>query len=426
MSPYHRPSVRIGLDLEELVRVVPGSDWVLDTGFPALGDFAKTPVGFQVLSVLSGGGYTALAPIIGPGVVVLTTSVPGLVAGDDFTTAFTKGVADSVSKLIFLLPFIAAGPAGAGLVPLKATVDRYLKDITDTLNRREFQELIDGIALRAKQEGITAKTLLDRGATTIGEIAGRFGVREDVAAHAVNARTHEIVYNTAEFDIRTGRRYPPFGTLPPPLTLDDVPTNLSSAEYVNLEQRAKADGRTPPAVLDALNSFFLIARNRELAGEDPYKQWKIMETSSRSNPDDRRIAELADKLRVRYQAIATPRQRVLDSRRAVVEAEEARARSARSQPPPPAEILQRLDLGLHELRNELRQNERVAFLPATGIGFTVPPAVSLPQRDLSFAVPPAKLTFAEVAIGAAAAVGPALLLFYTPWGKALLRRGGRA
>lgn len=196
------------------------------------GDFAKTPYGSQVFSLLAGSAYLALTPITGPAIVNLTMAAPGLIAGEDFTTAWTKGAIDALQKLAAVVATLPAGGVAAlGLgkggallavrtVALPATSAAMAgswamsDDIDKTLKDPDFQAFMNGISDEAKKTGVTPAQVMARLGITAESIGKRFGVRPDVAAIATNAAVHQIVFDPAVFDPLTGQRPAPIFLYP--------------------------------------------------------------------------------------------------------------------------------------------------------------------------------------------------------------------
>lgn len=204
------PISAIGDVLSSVVDRIPGSDWVKETSGDAaksIGDFAKTPLGFHVLSTISSGGlYGALLPVIGPFAVVITTATPGLVAGEDFTTAYTKGLVDSLGKLAFALGAVGGVAGLAAGSSAFATIQAYKQEIEDKLNNPELRSIMDQAAAEAKKRGITLRSALDRLGITPEGIAKKIGGRGDAIAHAMNGLAHEEVADPKSFDVLTGAK----------------------------------------------------------------------------------------------------------------------------------------------------------------------------------------------------------------------------
>lgn len=422
----------IDIDLGQILSQIPGSDWIADVA-SSIGDKAKTPLGFQILFVISAGLSTVLAPIVGPEIATVAFATPGLVAGDSFTKSYVEGMVNAVAitaAVLAAVPGLAVafaasvgvaigGAAGSlGVGSIATLIGKWSNDIVNTINRPEFQQFVNSIGDQAKQAGVSFGDMLNKLGITITDVGQKFNVRPDVAAHAVNAVAHQPVYDTALFDVITGKPYPPVGQLPVPLTLADVPANLSSQAYIDLDQRAKADGRVKQDVLDAINSFFLIAQTKEVVGTDPYKLWKAMAIQAQDNPGDARIAAVADQLKTSYLSISTPSQRLKDSTQALAAAEAGRAHQAELQPPVPPEVLAKLDTNIASLKAEVAANQQEAnveavqkYLPPSGLGFTIRPSSP-------FAAQPVSLK--ELAFAVAILAAPTLFLLYTPWGKRLL------
>jgi hypothetical protein len=253
-----RTRTTIGFSLGDIVSEIPGVGWVANTAIPGIGDFAKSELGFQVVSVVSLVGASVLLPVIGPAVIGIAMATPGLVAGDDFTTAFAKGLADSVEKLALVAPLIA-GPAGLAVTSTIPLIEKYKKDIITTINRPEIKHAIDGASAYAKEHGVTLKSALETLGLTPEKFARDQGIREDVAAHALNANAHESIYNTGSFDAVTGLREPP-----PPPGPEDRSSGLNST-WALIELLQAQNSGAPAETVRILTE----EHNRALQIEDP-------------------------------------------------------------------------------------------------------------------------------------------------------------
>lgn len=264
----------IGFSLGDILTEIPGAKWIANTVIPGIGDFAKTELGAHVIGVISVGVSPLLVPIVGPIAVGIGMATPGLLAGDDFTTAFTKGITESVERLVVVLPFVlVAAPAAIGVAAgatagaagflsaggAIAAIEKYKNDIVTTINRPEVKNAVNGAAAEAKKHGLTLKNALKTLGITPEKFAREQGVREDVAAHAINANAHEIVYDTSTFDPATGLRHPP-----PPPGPEDRSNGLNSTWDLIELLRAQNTGASEDTVRTLTENY-----QRTLRIEDP-------------------------------------------------------------------------------------------------------------------------------------------------------------
>jgi len=179
---------------------IPGGDWArtaIANGASEIGDFAKTEKGFYVISALSGGLAVGVAPIVGPAVVNLAIATPGLVAGDDFTTAYTKGAADYLTKAVRVF-----GPLLGDSFSKEVSAEAQ-KLMSDAGFQDAVRAASDAVSRAAATTGIRPADVLSGMGLSPDELAARFDTHPDVAAIASNAVLHKPVYDMASFDPTT-------------------------------------------------------------------------------------------------------------------------------------------------------------------------------------------------------------------------------
>lgn len=214
------PGFRVGSIFDDALDVVtsvfdrvPGSEWIkgaVSSGATWLGDFAKTPLGFFTLQVISNNLYgpianTSLGAVsgmqtIGPQIASVVWALPGMIAGEPFTEAYIKELID---RVVGLLEWFAGKQAGA-------YVDQQFSEPLKRLsNDPNFKDLISQVKTQLPK--IATRKALEQLHLTPDDIAARFKVRPDVAALALNAFFHEHVYsvgnpNQSEFDANGNMR----------------------------------------------------------------------------------------------------------------------------------------------------------------------------------------------------------------------------
>lgn len=250
-----------------LVREVPGASWIegaIASGATWIGDFAKTDLGYQVVSVVSGGLSPALAPIIGPFAINVAMVAPGIVAGDDFTTAYSKGLADYMAKAAVVFGGPIAGGAGAAVTaaasagaPIAST--EIAEPIKKLMRDARFQEAMDTVGRELKKAGVTPANVLEKLGLSVPKLAEQFNVREDVLAFAADGVLGAPVADLGSFDPLTGKAIQ--------TTAAGIPVGLSAAAYADMLSRARLGGAPQPAI-DDLERLWLESKSREKPVQD--------------------------------------------------------------------------------------------------------------------------------------------------------------
>ncbi len=241
---------------------IPGSDWAKDAvsnGASSIGDFAKTPVGFQVISVISGGASQALAPIVGPAIVNVAMATPGLVAGDDFTDAYTRGLVDYTGKAAAILtggaaasavnaagvaaqlglsPAVqaaaqgtasavaaaSAGGASAGAIMNTIVGPTISREVGKLVALVPFQDAMRSVVEQVRATGVSPQDALKKLGLDPIQVANQFGVRPDSAAIAENALLHVQANSLQNFDPITG--------LPSPRTAAQIQQQITNEQQL--------------------------------------------------------------------------------------------------------------------------------------------------------------------------------------------------
>jgi hypothetical protein len=192
--------------------LIPGSTWVdgaIASGAGWIGDFAKTPLGYQVVSVISGSLSVGVAPVVGPWVVNVAMVTPGLVAGDSFTAAYAKGLSDYLAKLKLITNFVPGVGEAVQQIPDSFVDTNIIAPARDLAANPDFQAAIGPAKNAIDSSGLPADQALASIGMTPAQVAARFGVREDVAANMLNGALHRQVFDLNTYDPTTGRPYPP-------------------------------------------------------------------------------------------------------------------------------------------------------------------------------------------------------------------------
>lgn len=231
----------------DLASSVPGASWVSDafhSGETALGDFAKTDVGFQVVAVVSASLSQGLAPLLGPAIVNVAIATPGLVAGDPFTTAYSRGLSDYLTKASVVLGGVAGGvPGAAGSAAIAGQIKKLLDD-------PDFRGFVQAAGARAAMTGASLADSLD-----LTALSQRFGARPDAVALAANGASHQIAFDPEWFDPATGAARDPTA----------VPTAaLTSRELALLLARARTGGASPQSIAQ-LEALLAVAEQEDKA-----------------------------------------------------------------------------------------------------------------------------------------------------------------
>lgn len=226
MRPYFHTPPRTGLDLGDLlddavdvstsaIDLVPGGGWAVQAikdGTATLGDVARfkflsLDVGFQILSVIAGGMSVGLSPILGPWIVNVAIATPGLLAGDTFTTAYTRGLTDYLEKAAFV--FGGAAGAATALGPVLGSIGGAASgggSVVALFENPRFRAFIDGAQKEIAKSGLTPKDAIEALGLQPEKVAADFNVRPDVAAIALNGALHAEVNDLSTFDPLTGQR----------------------------------------------------------------------------------------------------------------------------------------------------------------------------------------------------------------------------
>lgn len=175
---------------------IPGGSWIRGNVNDAVKKLAGSKDGQFVLTVIStalvSGGFTALAPVVGPQAASAAFAIPGVIAGDSFSQAWVDGFTFRLAKL--------ADTYGA-------QASQGLSDQTNAASKKLEELGISPDALaRLKTAAGTgdAAQALAWANMTPEQLAARFGGRVDAWAAAMNGRTHEDAYPLDDYDLRTG------------------------------------------------------------------------------------------------------------------------------------------------------------------------------------------------------------------------------
>jgi hypothetical protein len=175
--------------LTSILDRLPGSKWVKDAvnaGAGWIGDFAKTPLGFWTLQVITNNLYGPLASqtgTYGPQIASVVWAVPGLAKGDSFSEAY---VTEWVNRAVGVAQFFAGKGVGDVVAQLGGQV-------TGLLANPDFKQLFD--QFKAQFPGQVTRQLLVQAHLTPEEISKKFNVRPDAAATAINAQLKTKLYN---------------------------------------------------------------------------------------------------------------------------------------------------------------------------------------------------------------------------------------
>jgi len=250
--------------LGDVVRVIPGSEWVIqgvntvtgpigDFVEGPLRDFAKTAVGETIIrafSVMVGYGLAVL-PVVGYTLSFLTWSIPGLARGEEFDTAMVNEFSYRVDKVVQYF---------AGDVGKQANAE--LKQYYNDLMSEQLQNAIESIDVTAKSMGISPNQWLAQTGMTPKRLAAELGIREDVAAYGIewfrgqSKAALEAIKN--QYDIKTGAKF---------LTLGKASTSTGTRAPIDpcvALANAKRDGQSK-AIIDALTKKCVESKTMGLA-----------------------------------------------------------------------------------------------------------------------------------------------------------------
>lgn len=246
--PPHPRAARFGSILDvfdpvtdvftSIVTRIPGSSWVQGvfaqggTWIKDLANFSVTeggttiPIGYLVLTIASGGAFQGLAPVVGPQVASVVWTVPDLIQGNTtFTQAYAK---EFLNRLTALIQYFLKQNGGNADAAAAAANQQVTQALTALSTNPAFQSVFQSALAQIKQlrdGGLDAQAALAQLHLTPQDIAAKFGVREDVAAMAIDAAMHEFVY-----DFSAPQNDPATGKLPvTPLPLSALLVSANAA-----------------------------------------------------------------------------------------------------------------------------------------------------------------------------------------------------
>jgi hypothetical protein len=287
LSPFKSAADAVG----DIVSRVPGSAWVgqaFSQGATWIGEMAKTPWGFTILTAATGTFVLPnLAPIVGPQIASVAWTIPELAQGQCFSTAYIQELthrAEAVATYFF------KKDVGDGSVELpddvKQQIGAQVAQVTDQIKELyanpAFQGAFDVLAVKnlAAQANLSLRDALAQLKLSPEDVAARFGVLPISAAMLENLLLCSIVFSSSEFDVPTGRGtvQVPSGagtTFPsrpgaavifqsPTLPIPALPDGSTSAEILDEIQRAASAGATD-ANLTALRAQYAQVLGQEVA-----------------------------------------------------------------------------------------------------------------------------------------------------------------
>lgn len=195
-----------------LVSAVPGGDWVRGASRDVARFLISSPgVGIPLVGAISAGlasglvtgasgqAYEALAPVVGPQAASVAFALPGVVAGDSFSTAWSQEMAKRLRDLAARYGAEVSAEAASQLRSLG--LDSGLKDLITPDAVKAFKDA-------NPQAALTTAEALDKmglGPEAISKLNG--GIPPpDVVALAENYLLHEVAYDVNSFSVDTRKR----------------------------------------------------------------------------------------------------------------------------------------------------------------------------------------------------------------------------
>lgn len=196
--PIITPAVRGAWDVVTSVfDRVPGSDWIKDAtrnGTTFLADMARDDRGrflLQAITVTYLYGPLAGTPlpgavgqvVVGPVVASLVWALPGMIAGESFTEAYTKELAEKIQGLA---EYFGGKKAG----------ELFANQLKGLIDNPQFKDAMASVRARfGNIAGDAVKRALIELNLTPEQLAKQFNVSPDVAAAAINHFFRENVYD---------------------------------------------------------------------------------------------------------------------------------------------------------------------------------------------------------------------------------------
>lgn len=238
----------------DIFHAIPGSDWIekaAESGAGWVGDFAKTPVGFFTLQVITNNLYgpianTSLGAVsgmqtVGPQIASVIWAMPGMVAGEPFTQAYIKEV---IERVVGLIEWFAGREGG------KYAEQHFSEPLKRLAANPEFKDIVSRVKNELPQ--LATRKALEELHLTPQELALRFQTRPDVIAAALNAFFHEFIYdvgdpNTSEFD--ANGNYKPSLVEPPLVPGIVIPTGGEKLQRPDFFDVLIKPGKLPPGAV---------------------------------------------------------------------------------------------------------------------------------------------------------------------------------
>lgn len=196
--PIITPAVRGAWDVVTSVfDRVPGSDWIKDAtreGATFLADMARDDRGrflLQAITVTYLYGPLAGTPlpgavgqvVVGPVVASLVWALPGMIAGESFTEAYTKELTEKIQGLA---EYFGGKKAG----------ELFANQLKGLIDNQQFKDAMASVRARfGNVAGDALKRSLVELNLTPEQLAKQFNVSPDVAAAAINHFFRENLYD---------------------------------------------------------------------------------------------------------------------------------------------------------------------------------------------------------------------------------------
>jgi hypothetical protein len=220
-----------------------------------LRDFAKTGIGESVLRGLTTGLMGTVGWIGGPWLMMASASLPGLARGDSFLEAL---VAENLWRLEKTAEVLGAGFAEQALGDYQTVIEDL---------KRKARELFPDLEVPEAAKMLLAQAGVDPAAYA-WRLAGELGVREDMAAQALELVTGIKFVSQEDYDLATGRRVPGIAR-----------AIAASSPYVRMSTRV-ATGPTPAERIAKLAAAPVQTRMRTLALRESAPAPVMLERSS--------------------------------------------------------------------------------------------------------------------------------------------------
>lgn len=179
---------------------IPGGKWIRGAASDAVSALSGSKEGQIVLAVISAslvsGGFTALAPVVGPQAASAAFAIPGMISGDSFSKAWVDGFTFRLAKLAHDYGPDAANSAGA--------------DMKSIASRPELANVSpEGLETLKRAAGTSDAAEALRWANMSPEnLAAQYGGRVDIKAMFLNGKTRTNAFDPNGYDLQTGAPLP--------------------------------------------------------------------------------------------------------------------------------------------------------------------------------------------------------------------------